>query len=84
MSNQTYRSVGDVIIEVLKLIPDTEKELINALNVYYKKLVYKAPEDLYTKYCWNPFINILNQYIPNKIESWHFSIAVLLENKQQT
>ena len=74
------RLVEDVLEKVLKVIPSNELELINEFNLFKKSLHNKAPEMRRGPYCWQPFLNILNFYIPNKEEEWHFKIKDILEN----
>ena len=77
---ETYRSVLDIIKQILNIIPENEIQLINELNKYVKTLYNKAPELLKSADCWMPLIHILNYYIPDIIEEWHIKIDNLLKN----
>jgi hypothetical protein len=76
------RLVEDVLKKVLEVIPSNEIELIKELNLYYRSLDNKAPEIRRAAEGWIPFINILNYFIPNKVEDWHITIKDILENKE--
>jgi len=60
------RDLSLIILEIIKIIPDTEKKLLNELSNYLNEnLAYKSPELRVSKFCWTPFINILNSNITN-------------------
>jgi hypothetical protein len=75
------RDVIKVIEELNKFIPDSEETLKYELNNYLQSLWNKAPEVLRTSYCWEPLIKILNKFIPNLSENWHFQIQKIISNK---
>ena len=79
---ENNRSVIDVIKLVAQIIPENETELIVELSKYVKSLFNKAPELLIGAECWIPFINILNQYIPDMKEVWHIQIDELLKHNK--
>jgi hypothetical protein len=76
----TGRDVTNVIKEVIKIIPQGENELIKELKIYDDSLWNKAPELLQDGYCWQPFINILNKFIPLIEKDWHKEIQIILNN----
>jgi hypothetical protein len=81
-NNYVPRSVFDVLKQVIKVIPNTEVNLISALKNYKdKELNYMAPELLIGGEAWEPFIYILNNFIPDKNEKWQIEIKDILENK---
>lgn len=79
---ENYRSVIDIIKQVVNIVPTNEIELINELNKYTRTLYNKAPELLKGSDCWFPLIHILNYYIPDIKEEWHIKIDNLLKNNQ--
>jgi hypothetical protein len=74
------RNVMDVIKEIILIIPAGEIELQNQLKIYSKKLWNKAPEQLISSDCWTPFIQLLNDYIPEIKEDWQINISTILKN----
>lgn len=74
------RNVLFVIDQIIKCIPENEVNLINEIKQYSDSLWNQSPEALKTKYCWTPFINILNGHIPILSENWHFTIKNILSN----
>ena len=74
------RNVDDVIKEILLIIPSTQIKLINQLKIFCKSLWNKAPEQLNSSDCWNPFIQILNDNIPEIKEEWQIIISDILKN----
>lgn len=75
------RFVEDILKKILEVVPSNEIELIRDLNLFYNSLHYYAPELRISGECWKPFLNILNYFIPNKEEDWHFKIKDILDNK---
>jgi hypothetical protein len=74
------RNVDDVIKEILLIIPEYEIKLVSQLKIYYKSLWNKAPEQLNSSDCWNPFIQILNDNIHEIKEDWQIKILNILKN----
>lgn len=68
------RLVTYVIIMVLEKIPHTEIRLIQCIKKYYDSLWNKAPETLKSRDGWDPFLNILNSFIPIIHADWHKDI----------
>ena len=74
------RLVEVVLKQVMKIIPESETNLINELNKFKKTLDYCAPEMRMASECWVPFIGILNYYIPKIEEEWQIKIRDILNN----
>jgi hypothetical protein len=72
------RLVDEVLKEIMKVIPESEDKLINALNKFKSNLNYEAPEIRRGPECWIPFIQILNFYIPIKENEWQLKIRDIL------
>ena len=79
--NYQPRSVSDVLMDILLVIPVSEKLLIDQLHKFNQDLDYKAPELLVAAESWFEFVNILNNFIPNKTEDWQIKIRDILNNK---
>jgi hypothetical protein len=65
-----FRCVISVIEKVIKIIPETEKILLDELETYKNSLWNRAPETLYTKITWNPFLCILQKHITELDFEW--------------
>jgi hypothetical protein len=76
------RSVVDVIIQLLKIIPEDEIKFINDLTKYKKSLWNKAPE-IRESECWYDLTIILNNNIsdPNDTE-WKKEIFSIFNNSK--
>jgi hypothetical protein len=81
MNEYKENNVIDVYIKIIKIIPDNEINLKSELELYINTLWNQAPEILVSKFCWIPFINILNNNIPNIYKDWHFEIRKIITNK---
>lgn len=82
--NYKPRSAEDVLNQILPIIPSSEEKIITELNNFKKNdLRYKSPELLKSCDAWEPFIQILNYYIPDQKEEWHLEIKRILENKTE-
>jgi hypothetical protein len=68
------RSVIDVAIIVLDMIPDNEYVLKGNIATLCKDFSNQAPEVLRGSYCWIPFINILNKHISVFDTQWKIAI----------
>lgn len=75
---QNARCVEEILIKVKELIPNSETKLLEELNNFQFSLRNKAPEVKKGSYCWIPFINILNFYIPNIVEKWQIEIRNII------
>ena len=83
MNEYKERNVIDVILKVKKIIPDSENNLKNDLEIYLNTLWNQAPEVLVSKYCWIPFTQILNKNIPNLYKDWHFELNKIISNENK-
>ena len=78
---QEARQVDNVIDAIIKIIPPNNIKLINELIKYKKNELWnKAPEALESSDCWYPFIEILNNNIPEIKEEWQIEIRNYLLN----
>jgi hypothetical protein len=75
------RSVDKIIIEILKLIPEKEKELVYELQNYLDSLFNQCPEALMSSYVWVQLSNILNKFIPEIFEDWHIKVNMIIINQ---
>jgi hypothetical protein len=75
------RVVDVVLKQIVKIIPDSETELLKELRKFESTLGYCAPEVQRGADCWIPLIGILNFYIPIKEEEWHLKIRDILNPK---
>jgi hypothetical protein len=78
----TGRDVKEIIITIMEIIPETEIELLKDLNILKDNLAFKPPELRKTGYCWIPFTNLLNNYIPEIKEEWQIKIQNILHNSE--
>jgi hypothetical protein len=77
------RDVSLIIAEIINLIPNTEEKLLNEIIHYFdSNLAYKPPELRKSKYCWYPFIKILNRNIPNIETEWQNKILVIINESK--
>ena len=83
MNEYKENNVIDVYIKIKKIIPDDEIKLKNEMEIYIDTLFNQAPEVLVSKYCWIPFINILNNNIPTLYKEWHFEIKKIIGNENK-
>lgn len=68
------RNVAAVICEILKVIPDTERDLIISLKNYGSSLWNKAPELMDCSELWLPVHHILIKFIPFIDEPWKIKV----------
>jgi hypothetical protein len=78
---EQYRSIIDVIIAMLKVIPKEEEKLINELKRYTSSLWNQAPETLGHSYNWIPVYKILNDNIPNIDNEWKIQVKKIFNNE---
>lgn len=57
------RNINTVILDIIELIPEENKDFINSLNRILKNFIYTAPEMINSKHYWNELSIILNQHI---------------------
>ena len=74
------RKVNLVIDKLLEVIPSIEQKLINELVIYRDSLWNQSPESLYTKYNWQPLINILNNNITVIDCDWKKQLIHIVNN----
>jgi len=72
------RSYTEVLKRMIVLIPETEVELIKALEADLEDGFYKAPEETVQ---WWATSETLELYIPLPKEDWHFEILSIYTNK---
>ena len=75
------RDIALVIPDIISIIPKTEIVLLEKIKIFVENLGFKAPELRKTKHCWNPFMKILNEYIPNISEEWQIQIVKIVNDK---
>jgi hypothetical protein len=78
---EDYRSIIDVIKDILEVIPNEEEKIIHELKTYMKSLWNQAPEALCTKYIWLPVYNILNNNIENINNEWKIQVKKIFNNE---
>jgi hypothetical protein len=72
------RHIDDILKIIIKIIPKQEETLLNELDIFAKSLWNKAPEVMRGSDCWIPFIQILNNNIPEIKEDWQIEIFNIL------
>lgn len=76
------RSVVEVIIELLKIIPENEIQLIKDLTKYKQSIWNQAPE-IKTGECWYDLTIILNNNIENANDAeWKKEILSIFNNSK--
>jgi hypothetical protein len=74
------RNICDVIDQIIKVVPSTEKGLLNDLDYVKQKSMYKAPEAMYE--CWLELQFILTTNLPSiPIQEWHFEIVSIFSTR---
>jgi hypothetical protein len=68
------RDIEKIIITVIEIVPKTEIQILEDLNKFKNDLVFRPPELRKSSYCWTPFINLLNNNIPEIKEDWQIKI----------
>jgi len=81
MSDHEPRDVYDICEQILKIIPDTEQELIYQLMKFNETLWNKAPELRKTVTFWKPLENILQQNITSFDGDWQKKVLKLYNNQ---
>lgn len=64
------RSVVDVMVKLLKIIPDNEIVLREEITKYNETLWNQSPEALKTDYCWMPLQLIMNRNVKEIDTEW--------------
>jgi hypothetical protein len=78
--NNMSRDIASIIPDIISLIPEKECLLLKKIKIFINDLGYKPPELRTTKYCWAPFVQILNEYIPDINEEWQKEIAKIIND----
>jgi hypothetical protein len=80
ISEPEPRSVIVVIHQLLRVIPDNEKDLIQDLNDYAGGLFNIAPELLVTSTYWLPLGKILQKHIKTIDTDWKETLVKIHNN----
>lgn len=80
MSDLKPRSVVAVIYQLIKEIPDSEKDLIQELKNYTDGLWNIAPELLETSTYWRPLEIILKKHIETIDTDWKKTLVKIHNN----
>jgi hypothetical protein len=75
------RSVVDIIVQLLKIIPDNEEKLIKEIKEYSDTLWNQAPELLTRGHCWVPLQQIMNDNITEIDTDWKKKTFMLFNNQ---
>jgi hypothetical protein len=81
MSQEEPRDVYDICDQILKLIPDTEEELIYQLMQFRETLWNQAPELRKSAIFWKPFGNVLEKNITSFDQDWQKKVLKLYNNQ---
>jgi hypothetical protein len=82
MECENPRSVSDIIPQLLSVIPETEKNLINDIKEFYKNLWNQPPEALRSSRFWVPLGNIFNKHIQNIDTDWKLKLLKIFNNSE--
>jgi len=78
---ETPRSVVAIIPRILRLIPESESELIKEIEAYADTLWNKAPEVTTTRECWIPLALILRKHITKIDTNWKLTLVKIFSNQ---
>jgi len=78
MSEIKRRNCCVVIATMLKLVPETETELIKDLEWNFDDASYKAPEETLQ---WQRTMQTLGKHIPKPTEDWHFDVLSIFTTR---
>lgn len=81
MSDYKPRDVYEICEEILKLVPDTETELLYDLMAFRDTLWNKAPEIRKGPDLWRHFGYIMNQHIRSTDETWQKNLIRIFNNQ---
>jgi hypothetical protein len=81
MSDPKSRSVVTVIRQLVQVIPENERELIQDLKKYANGLWNIAPELLETSTYWRPLANILGKHIKEIDTEWKKTLVKIHNNE---
>ena len=74
---KTVRHCWDVIERMLKIVPQSETELIKALNFNLDYAAYKAPEETIQ---WKRTSKTLQKYIKTPVKEWEIRVLAIYLN----
>ena len=80
MSDPKSRCVVDVIRQLVQVIPENERELIQDLEKYANGLWNIAPELLETAVYWRPLAKILGKHIEEIDTEWKETLVKIHNN----
>jgi hypothetical protein len=81
MSNPEPRDVYIVSEEIMKIVPDTEVELLYQLRKFNDTLWNQAPELRMSSRYWNPLVNILEKNITSFDLEWQKKVLKIFNNQ---
>lgn len=76
------RELNIVIDNMLKVIPQTKKGLINRLNDIQTSVLFASPEMI--PFGWNECADVLNSEISNLNETWHFKLQEIFSGNKNS
>lgn len=76
------RELNIVIDNMLKVIPQTKKGLINRLNDIQTSVLFASPEMI--PFWWNECADVLNSEISNLNETWHFKLQEIFSGNKNS
>jgi hypothetical protein len=74
------RDVGDVIVNLMKIIPENEENLRHEVAVFYNTLWNQAPELRRSSMFWKPLGEILNSHIYVIDQPWKKTLLETFNN----
>lgn len=75
------RKIIDVHEQIIKEIPETEKDLLNDLNTFIDDQWNKAPEVLSGPEVYVPYRNILSHYVFDFNSEWKIKVKDIFNGK---
>lgn len=76
-----FRSVIDIICNLLEVIPKDELKLITEIENYKNTLWNKSPEALKHSYCWVPLTTIMENNISFIDTDWKKQLIAIFNNE---
>lgn len=74
MSQPSFRSIKDIIQQILAVIPESENVLITEIKEYRDGLFNQAPELMGSSQFWIPVQHILARNIPDIDNEWKVKV----------
>ena len=74
------RDVYAICDQIMKIVPDNERDLLFDLGKFYDSLWNQAPELRMSVMFWKPFGNILNKHIQTFDEEWQKKVFNVFMN----